>query len=258
MPLLVSMPHVGTRLPSQLEPRLSAAGLQLLDTDWRVHELYNFLGAMDVSVIKARYSRYVVDLNRPPDGVSLYPGSSVSAICPVQSFAGNELYRQGEHPGPVEVQQRVQDYWQPYHQALAAELERLQALYGYALLWDAHSIASEVPELFPGRLADLNFGTADGASCAAKLLALLEQCAVAAPEFSWVSNGRFKGGAITRMYGRPEQQVHAVQLELSQATYLQPTPPFNINQHRAQAVRPLLRELLETTLRWKPAATGAQ
>jgi N-formylglutamate deformylase len=258
VPLLVSMPHVGTGVPPELARRMRPEALQLVDTDWRVDELYDFLGELDVSLIQARYSRYVVDLNRPPDGGSLYPGKTVSAICPLQSFAGCDLYRPGEDPGPAEVGLRIQDYWHPYHQALRAELERLKAQHGYALLWDAHSIASKVPGLFAGTLPDLNFGTADGVSCDASLLTVLERVAAGSPEFSWVSNGRFKGGAITRLYGRPDQRVHAVQLELSQATYLQQTPPFKLCEQRAEAIRPLLRELLATTLGWKPAPTGAQ
>lgn len=256
-PLLVSMPHIGTELPDRLQPRLSGEALRLADTDWRVDELYGFLDEMDVSVIKARYSRYVVDLNRRPVGESLYPGKPVTEICPLQSFAGEELYRRGQRPGPREVQQRVQDYWQPYHSALAEELGRLRALHGYALLWDAHSIRSEVPRLFAGSLPDLNFGTNAGAACDAGLLSRLEAVAAAFPAYSRVSNGRFKGGAITRSYGAPDQGVHAIQLELSQATYLQQQVPFALCEERAEALRPLLRDLIETTLNWQPANTGA-
>ena len=255
-PLLVSMPHIGTGLPAALEPRLSAEALRLVDTDWRVDELYDFLPELQVSVIKPYYSRYVVDLNRAPNAVSLYPGKLVSEICPLQSFAGVDLYQAGEQPGKREVKQRVQEYWQPYHRALATELERLKSLHGYALLWDAHSIRGEVPRLFSGSLPDLNFGTADGAACDAALLARLEAVADSAQAYSWVANDRFKGGAITRLYVRPRQRLHAVQLELSQATYLQQDPSFQLCRQRAQALRPLLRELLDTTLNWKPATTG--
>lgn len=255
-PLLLSMPHVGTDLPPELPSRLTAEALQLVDTDWRVEELYNFLDALDLSVITARYSRYVVDLNRPLDGESLYPGQPVSEICPLQSFAGGELYRGGEQPGRQEVRQRVEDYWQPYHRALTAELDRIKALHGYALLWDAHSIRSEVPRLFAGSLPDLSFGTAGGASCAAELIAALEAVVAAAPAYTWITNGRFTGGAITRRYGQPGQAVHAVQLELSQATYLEQLPPFQIVEQRADAVRPLLQKLVETMIDWTPPGTG--
>jgi N-formylglutamate amidohydrolase len=251
------MPHIGTELPEQLRPRFSDEALQLADTDWRVDELYCFLDEMDVSLIKARYSRYLVDLNRQPAGESLYPGKPVSEICPLQSFAGEDLYRSGQRPGPGEVRQRVREYWQPYHRALAGELSRLKALHGYALLWDAHSIRSEVPRLFSGSLPDLNFGTNAGESCDRELLSSLEAVAVGSPAYTWVSNDRFKGGAITRSYGCPERGVHAVQLELSQATYLQQRAPFELCEERADALRPLLQELIETTLNWKPANRGA-
>ncbi len=256
-PLLVSVPHSGTTLPPDLRTRLSEEALQLPDTDWRVDELYDFLDELDVTVIRAKYSRYVVDLNRPPSGASLYPGQLVSEICPLRSFAGAELYLPGLAPSADEVSQRVEAFWQPYHRALRTELKRLRGEHGHALLWDAHSIRAEVPRLFAGTLPDLNFGTADGVACDSALLQALEAVAMAAAEdYSWVSNGRFKGGAITRLYGRPRENVHAVQLELSQAVYLEPTAPFLICERRANALRGLLRRLLQTLLNWKPGTTG--
>ena len=252
-PLLVSMPHVGTALPESLLPRFTAVAQSVIDTDWRVDELYDFLEHMDVSVLRARYSRYVVDLNRFAHGESLYRGATDTAVCPLTSFAGEALYLPGEEPAADEIQQRLQDYWQPYHATLAAELIRLQAIHSYALLWDAHSIRAVVPHLFEGQLPDLNFGTAEGAACAPDLISTLESVAGAAADYSWVSNGRFKGGAITRSYGRPHEGVHAIQLELSQSTYLQQEYPFQLDHERAQAVRPVLKELIEAALDWTPA-----
>lgn len=256
-PLLVSMPHVGTGLPPELVPRLTEEALQLVDTDWRVDDLYDFLQAMDLSILTARSSRYLVDLNRAPGGESLYPGQTVSDICPLRSFAGDPLYRPDEQPGKEEVEQRIRDYWQPYHQALNTELERLKSLHGFAILWDAHSIRSVVPGLFSGVLPDFNFGTADGNACEAGLLAALEAVVSGHTAWSSVSNDRFKGGAITRRYGRPSQGVHAVQLELSQATYLVEEHPFPLCEQRASQVRPVLQVLIETTLNWKPPMAGA-
>jgi N-formylglutamate deformylase len=256
-PLLVSMPHIGTVLPPELVPRLTEEALQLVDTDWRVDELYDFLHTLDLSVLTPRYSRYLVDLNRPPGGESLYPGQTVSEICPLRSFAGKELYRPGEQPRNDEVEQRIEHYWLPYHQALHAELDRLKSLHGFAILWDAHSIRSVVPGLFSGELPDFNFGTADGKSCEAGLLTALEAVVAGHPAWSWVSNDRFKGGAITRIYGSPARGVHAVQLELSQATYLVEEPPFPVCRQRAPLVRPILRALIDTTLNWKPSMAGA-
>ena len=218
-PLLVSIPHDGrTLLPGQAEC-MTDAGRALLDTDWHVRELYSFVEDLGASVIAANYSRYVIDLNRPPSDASLYENKLATGLCPRQTFAGQDIYLDGESVSSREQETRVQAYWQPYHDRIFETLNQLKDQFGYALLWDAHSIAGEVPLLFDGVLPGLNIGTDGGASCATEITAAVAAAAQASP-YSSVTNGRFRGGHITRSYGAPEDGVHAMQLELTQQNYM--------------------------------------
>ena len=241
-PLVVSMPHTGTHVPEWLAPRLSAAARALPDTDWHLERLYDFLADLDASVLVATHSRYVVDLNRPPDNANLYPGQDTTGIVPLDTFHREPLYLPGFPPSDEEVAQRIETYWRPYHQRLQQALSETKAKHGYALLWDAHSIFSELPRFFKGKLTDFNLGTADGKSCAA---GIGEALAKTVEGYSVALNGRFKGGYITRRYGDPANGVHAVQLELSEATYMDERPPYGLREKLARDLRPQLRTLLE-------------
>jgi len=252
-PLLVSIPHAGLGIPDPIATRMTDKAKELGDTDWHVPELYDFLEAMGASVLAATQSRYVVDLNRPPDGASLYPGQATTGLAPTTTFDGEPLYQKGAEPDAREIDIRVDLYWHPYHTKLLDELEHLKRQYGYALLWDAHSIRSRVPRLFEGGLPDMNFGTNEGRSCDTKLMKRLLAVAEEVTDFTHVLNGRFKGGFITRNYGNPELDIHAVQLELSQATYMEETPPYEFRPEKAQRIRPMLKSFLETMLAWKPS-----
>jgi N-formylglutamate deformylase len=245
-PLLVSMPHVGTYIPPELVGRMTEAALVVPDTDWHVDRLYDFLDALDASVLRPTHSRYVVDLNRPPDGANLYPGQDTTALVPMDTFAREPIYRPGQTPDERETATRVDRYWRPYHEALRGELEHIRGAHGYALLWDAHSIASELPRFFSGRLPDLNLGSASGASCGPAIEAAVFQAARGAGGYRAVLNGRFKGGYITRANGHPAARTHALQLELSQRTYMHEPPPFEYREDLASRLRPTLRRLLET------------
>lgn len=163
--LLVSIPHSGMYLPEDIESQMTGSGRRLKDADWYVDRLYNFLGDSEVSVLKANYSRYVIDLNRPADGTMLYPGKSETELCPTTTFSNEKLYKDGTEPTAENVRWRTEQYWQPYHARLRDELNRIRTKFGYAILWDAHSIRSEVPRFFEGHLPELNLGTADGSSC---------------------------------------------------------------------------------------------
>lgn len=244
-PLIVSMPHTGTHVPEWLAPRLSAAARALPDTDWHLERLYDFLDGLGASVLVATHSRYVVDLNRPPDGANLYPGQDTTGIVPLDTFHREPLYLPGFPPSDDEVGKRIETYWRPYHQRLQQALEETKAKHGHALLWDAHSIFSELPRFFKGKLSDFNLGTAGGKSCAP---GIGEALAKAVEGYSVVLNGRFKGGYITRRYGDPANGVHAVQLELSEATYIDERPPYGLREKLARELRPQLRTLLELFL----------
>lgn len=249
-PLLVSMPHVGTDLPADIAPRLTDAARAVPDTDWYVDRLYDFLAELDATVLVARWSRLAIDLNRPPDGASLYPGQAGTGLCPVELFDGMPVYRSGETPNENEIAARRTAYWQPYHAAIAGELQRIKAKHGRALLWDAHSIAPVVPRLFDGRLPDHNIGTARGASCAPGMGEAVLKAAQGFPAYSSVLNGRYVGGYITRHYGKPDQGIDAIQLELSQATYMDGAPDFRFDETRARVLRPALKAMMQAALHW--------
>ena len=217
-PLLISVPHDGGHLPGDLRGRLTPEGLALPDTDWHVAELYGFVRELGASMLVAKTSRYVVDLNRPASDDSLYEGQVATGLCPTQTFAGEDIYADGE-VGAEETARRVETYWRPYHEKIELEIERMQGRHGFALLWDAHSIAGIVPRLFDGELPALNIGTNDGSSCAPDVeRAVLESAQ--ASSYETVINGRFKGGYITRHYGDPDNNIHTLQLEIAQRTYM--------------------------------------
>lgn len=247
-PLLVSIPHMGTHIPPDVASRMVPEALEVHDTDWHLDQLYGFARDIGASILMATHSRYVIDLNRPPDGASLYPGQNVTGLCPVDTFDQTPLYLPGREPDEAEVQRRVDAHWRPYHAQLAAELSRLKAEHVCATLWDAHSIRSVVPRFFEGRLPDLNLGTASGASCAAEVADTLLGLAQAAPGCSAVLNGRFKGGHITRHYGNPARGVHAVQLEIAQCVYMDERWPFAYRPERAALIQPTLQRMLESLI----------
>ena len=246
-PLLISIPHDGRALMPGQPENMTETGLAIPDTDWHVAQLYGFAADLGAHAIIANYSRYVVDLNRAADDASLYQGRLSTGLCPLYSFAGDALYKDGALVTDEEQSRRVQTYWQPYHDKIATTLAELTDQYGYALLWDGHSIKSNVPSLFDGVLPDLNFGTNDGKSCDTHLL---DAVAGIAPATDWSSivNGRFKGGYITRQYGDPQAGVHAIQLELAQKTYMD-EETGSYDERRATILQNTLERLLQAFLR---------
>jgi len=249
-PLLVSMPHNGTEIADDIAVRMTEHARTVPDTDWHVDRLYGFAQSLGAGVLKPVYSRYVIDLNRPPDGSVLYPGASNTELCPLSCFDTTPVYLDGQEPGPDEVSKRVETYWQPYHAQMERELERLKSAHGIALLFEAHSIRSEVPRFFQGRLPDLNLGTAGGESCDPGLEKLLRGVFESARGYTFAVNGRFKGGYNTRLYGTPSKNIHAIQLEQAQITYMEETHPFTYDEARANKVKPVLSQLLGTLLAW--------
>jgi N-formylglutamate deformylase len=243
-PLLISLPHDGVELPEGVAARLTPEALRLPDTDWHVSRLYEFAVELGASVLRPRYSRYLIDLNRPPDDASLYPGQNTTGLCPTLRFDGGDVYLPGQRPGGDEIQARLTYYWRPYHDALREELERLRAQHGRVVLWDGHSIRGEAPFLFEGRLPDFNLGTADGGSCRPELQQSLEAVLAAQDAFTHVSNGRFKGGYITRHYGSPGERIDAVQLELGQRNYMD-EDTYLYDELKAARVQTVIRRMLQ-------------
>ena len=218
-PLVISIPHDGRVIPDDISARMTEAGRAIPDTDWHVARLYEFARGLGAHIVVANVSRYVVDLNRSGSDETLYEGQVATGVCPQASFAGDALYEAGKEPPTEEQQERLSIFWEPYHLALQSFIEFAKLEHGYALLWDAHSIASAVPRLFDGELPELNIGTFNGRSCAAELAAPVVDVATAS-EYSSIHNGRFIGGFITRHYGQPENDVHAIQLEIAQRAYM--------------------------------------
>ncbi|WP_017347369.1 N-formylglutamate deformylase [Pantoea sp. A4] len=246
-PLLVSIPHAGTQLTPEVERGLTAEAAVLPDTDWHLPLLYDFAEELGASLLVANYSRFVVDLNRPADDTPLYT-TATTGLFPETLFDGRPVFHPGQAPDSATRQRYIEQIWQPYHQQIASELSRLKALHGQAFLYDAHSIASVIPRLFDGPLPDINIGTNDGRSCDPAISAAM--CAVCGEQnaFSWVLNGRFKGGHITRHHGSPAQQQQAVQIELAQLNYMDETPPFTYRAERAAELKRVLKQLLQAML----------
>lgn len=251
-PLLINVPHAGTYIPAPLRAELSAEAQNVPDADWHVQLLYAFAVDMGASLMMATHARYVVDLNRGPDNQPLYPGVDNSELVPTLTFDRVPLYREGCGPDAAAGLQRRRRYWEPYHAALATRLDAIRARHGHAILLDAHSIRSQVPRFFDGRLPDLNLGTADGQCCGADLQDAVWRVLSAAEGFTAVCNGRFKGGYITRHHGRPAAGVHALQLEIAQSCYMDEGPPWPWNPRRAQALQTVLRRLVGVLLRAVP------
>jgi len=247
-PLLLSLPHDGSLIPESLRARMTPQARVAPDTDWHVSRLYDFARGLGASILVPKYSRYVIDLNRGEADTSLYPGQNTTGLVPLVRFTGEPIYLPGREPDADEVASRIDTCWRPYHVALRGELDRLRAMHGRVALWEGHSIrGSGLPFLFEGRLPDLNLGTANGASCSPALQARIETVLAGQGRYDWVANGRFKGGHITRHYGAPADGIDAVQLELSQRTYMD-EDSFDYDAARAARLQPLLHALLQATL----------
>ena len=253
-PLLISFPHVGTQIPSAAQPRYAARALEVEDTDWFLDRLFAFAGELGATLIVPTHSRYFIDLNRPSENTPMYAGQNNTELCPTRHFTGEALYRDGWVPDAAELERRVAACWQPYHDALQAQLARLRSAHGHAVLFDAHSIKSELPWLFVGTLPHMNLGTVAGSSCAATLRDALAAVLAAQADFSHVIDGRFKGGHITRHFGQPQHGIHAVQLEMCWRAYMDESKPYRWYPERAARVTPLLRALVQVMLNWKPPA----
>ena len=247
-PLIVSVPHAGTIIPGDISGLISG-DLTVNDADHHVDRLYAFAAEMGATIIHSRVSRTVIDLNRDPSGQSLYPGQATTGLCPSTTFEGEPLYIEGAEPDDAEIARRRAAYYAPYHAALREQIERLRAIYPAIVVYDAHSIRSHVPRLFAGELPQFNIGSYDGASCAA---ALTDAIAADCGGESHIVNGRFKGGWITRHYGEPARDIHAVQMELAIRGYADEDgdwPPI-WDEARSATMQAKLRTILTTCLKF--------
>ena len=249
LPLLISIPHAGLKLTDTVRDGLVPAARSLPDTDWHIPQLYDFARELGASVVAAQYSRFVIDINRPDDDKPLYAGAT-TGLYPATLFEGEPLFLEGKAPSAQQRAQYLEQIWRPYHAKVESELARLREAFGYSLLWDAHSIRSQIAHLFDGKLPDFNLGTFNGASCDPELAQRLKGVCAGFPAYTHVLNGRFKGGHITRHYGAPANHIHAVQLELAQSTYMNEVEPFAYREDLAQPTQVVLRGLLETLLGW--------
>lgn len=243
-PLVLGFPHSGTHVPGEIFAKLTPLGQTLGDTDWHVDRLYEGL-LDDVTTVHANFHRYVIDANRDPSGTSLYPGQNTTGLVPMTSFDGEPLWL--EEPDDAEIEARRVAWHTPYHAALEAELERVKGIHGVAVLYDCHSIRSHVPFLFEGRLPDFNIGTNEGATCAPEIAAAVTEICASANGYSSVVNGRFKGGWTTRHYGRPGENMDAIQMELAQSTHLASEElPFAYDEAKAERLRVHLKTILNS------------
>ncbi len=242
-PIVLAQPHGGTYIPDAIAVRLNSTGAGLADTDWHITQLYDGL-LPDATVVKSNVHRYVIDANRDPAGASLYPGQNTTTLVPLTDFDGNAIWLEGQAPLTEEIEARRVAYHAPYHTALRAELERVRALHGVAVLFDCHSIRSNIPFLFDDELPIFNTGTNLGTSCASEIETAVDAVAQASG-MGAVLNGRFKGGWTTRHYGQPKSGIHAIQMEISQRAYMHETPPWHFAEQRAANVRPLIQKMLE-------------
>lgn len=243
VPLLVTIPHVGTAAPADVESRWTEAARRRPDTDWHLDQLYDFVPSLGAQMMVAHHSRYVVDLNRPVDGGKLYPGRSETGLVPTTTFADEPIYLPGQQPTAQERQERIATHWQPWHHTVQQKLHALRAQFGHAILFDAHSIVSVVPRFFEGALPGLMLGTVDGKSCSPHLAALVGNIFTESP-YDWALNAPFKGGHITRSFGAPADNIHALQLEMSQRLYMEEQAPFRYLPERAARLKPWLQQTL--------------
>jgi formiminoglutamase len=252
-PLIVSIPHAGTEIPEAYQPALRSLWLARKDADWWMPQLYAFAEDLGATIIRTHISRTIIDVNRDPSGASLYPGQATTGLCPTTTFDGEPLYREGAEP--VDIDARRKAYFTPYHDAITTEIARLKTLHESIVLYDCHSIRSEIPRLFPGTLPNFNIGTNDGKSCDAALTAKIIALCEKAENFSHVVNGRFKGGWITRHHGNPAHGVNAIQMELACRGYMHEPEsadetnwPTQYDTTYAAPIRNVLKSILQSFL----------
>jgi formiminoglutamase len=248
-PIILAQPHGGIEIPQHILSRLNPKGRAMEDTDWHITRLYD--GLIDnITVVSTPIHRYVIDANRDPSDESLYPGQNTTSLCPTTTFDGDLIYLAGEEPSEDEIRNRQQQFHQPYHDSLREQFERVHQKHGYAILYDCHSIRSHVPYLFDGKLPDFNIGTNSGQSCNSQIESIVENVCARQSKYSYVVNGRFKGGWTTRHYGNPQSGYHSIQMELAQCNYMHEKAPWSYDAKKAEKLRVPLRDILQAILKF--------
>lgn len=249
-PVVLGLPHTGLNVPDAIVAELNETGRALADTDWNIHKLYDEL-LPGATTVRATFHRYVIDANRDPAGVSLYPGQNTTGLCPTTDFDNRSIYRNGGQPDDAEIERRLVAFHAPYHNALQAEIDRVRERHGIAVLYDCHSIRSNIPFLFDGKLPDFNIGTNEGTTCAPELETIVAALYQKAEGYTSIINGRFKGGWTTRHYGQPAKGIHAIQMELTQSSHLvAESAPFDLDPEKSRALRQHLADILEAIESW--------
>ncbi|MBP2298349.1 N-formylglutamate deformylase [Azospirillum picis] len=256
-PVLLSIPHMGTMIPADIAGTMTDTALAQPDVDRHLDRLYHFAPALGIGFLTSLCSRYVIDLNRDPEGNQQHPAADPTELCPLTTFDRSPVYKRGLEPDGAEIGRRVGAYWRPYHERLRDELRALRDRFGVAVLFDAHSVRSEVPRFFDGPLPDFNLGTGDGCSAAQPLVVRLMNVLSASERYSAALNGRLRGGYIIRSYGDPDDNIHAIQLELTQSVYMDEAAPYRFRPDLAAEVRPSLERLMSAVVEWSwEKATG--
>lgn len=241
-PIVLSVPHCGTSFPDEIIDHYDQELIKAPDdTDWFVHNLYEFLLNEGVTMIHARYSRWVIDLNRDPESKPLYDdGRIITALTPTTDFFGNPIYRSSDlEPDEKEVNRRVSKYYDPYYAKIRELLDETKQEFGKALLWDAHSIRHFVPTIRKEVFPDMILGNNDGKTASQEIIQAALN-GLQSGEFKVNHNTPFKGGYITRSFGDPQNNIHALQLEMNKILYMD-DQELNYHPERASQVQSVLK-----------------
>ncbi|GAA4113631.1 N-formylglutamate deformylase [Aquimarina addita] len=250
VPILISIPHAGTQFPVEIKHYYKKKMRNHLDdTDWYVHKLYEFAPSLGITIIKANLSRWVIDLNRDPKSIPLYTDNRlITAITPITDFYGNNIYTSSSsEPDPIEIQRRLDLYYWPYYRQIETLIADLKKKFGKVLLWDAHSIRHLVSTIQKKPFPDMILGNNDQKTAHPQLiLTALEK--LRSKKFEVAHNTPFKGGHITRYFGKPAQNVHALQLEMNKILYMDDNE-ITYNTKRASEVQEVLQDTLQHLIR---------
>ncbi len=245
IPILVSVPHAGILFPKEVLEKMDPEKAAFPeDTDWFVDQLYGFCSEMGITMIVANYSRCVVDLNRDPNNIPLYKdGRVITDVVSVTDFNGAPIYKDEYKPNETEIQNRLDHYFFPYHHKIEEILADLKKEFGVALLFDAHSIKKNVPGIQKDDFPQVILGDNDETSAHPELIQTAVE-SLSGKSFNFSHNFPFKGGFITRSFGKPEQNIHALQLEMTKTNYMNDSET-EYDLERAEKIQQILKITLQ-------------